>query len=166
MRRPVVLLAALCALLFACKSERSASGGKTEPSAHEHGAQTEQPAARPGLFLCTRIKDDACVDPRTTFRADSAEIHVMLVMAEIPRGDGKGTITWIAEDVGDKAPPNYRIAASAVELGKAGPRAPARVTVHGTLTRPTAGWPVGKYRVEIQIEDQHATAGRFVITER
>jgi uncharacterized RDD family membrane protein YckC len=64
---------------------------------------------------------------------------------------------WIAEDVGDVAPPNYQLAEksmSGVNEGKF------------YVTRPTSGWPVGKYRLEIYIGDNLAKQVPFTIKKR
>jgi hypothetical protein len=36
-------------------------------------------------------------------------------------------------------------------------------TVNGNLTKPTNGWPVGKYRVEIKYGDKLVTTAQFAI---
>ncbi len=64
---------------------------------------------------------------------------------------------WIAEDVGDAAPPNYQLAAkstSGVNEGKF------------YITSPSNGWPIGKYRLEIYIGDTLAKQIPFSIKQR
>ena len=54
---------------------------------------------------------------------------------------------WIAENVGDVAPPNYK-----VDEAKAIATSP---NAHGmfTLSRPDDGWAPGSYRVEFYLDD-------------
>lgn len=64
---------------------------------------------------------------------------------------------WIAEDVGEGAPPNYQIAEksmSGVNEGKF------------YMTSPANGWPIGKYRLEIYIGDNLAKQVPFTIKQR
>jgi uncharacterized RDD family membrane protein YckC len=64
---------------------------------------------------------------------------------------------WIAEDVGNAAPPNYQLAAksmSGVNEGKF------------YVTSPANGWPIGKYRLEIYIGDTLAKQVPFSIKRR
>ena len=69
-----------------------------------------------------------------------------------------GTVTsrWIAEDVGDVAPPNYLIDSATVSLG---PGADGSFT----LSRPHRGWPLGKYRMELSVNGELAAVEPFVI---
>lgn len=63
------------------------------------------------------------------------------------REGAKVRAVWIAEDVGDIAPANYKI-----DEAKAIATAP---DAHGmfTLSRPEDGWAPGKYRVEFYLDD-------------
>ena len=63
------------------------------------------------------------------------------------RQGAKVRAVWIAEDVGDIAPPNYKI-----DEAKTIAAAP---DAHGmfTLSRPEDGWTPGKYRVEFYLDD-------------
>lgn len=63
------------------------------------------------------------------------------------REGAKVRAVWIAEDVGDIAPPNYKI--DEAKTIAASPDA------HGmfTLSRPEDGWAPGKYRVEFYLDD-------------
>jgi uncharacterized RDD family membrane protein YckC len=62
---------------------------------------------------------------------------------------------WIAEDVGSAAPPNTKLAEKAFTGSNVG---------EFSLTAPTAGWPVGKYRLEIYIGDTLAKSLPYTIT--
>ena len=71
-------------------------------------------------------------------------------------GLGTFVVVWIAEDVGDVAPPNYLIDSATVSLG---PGADGSFT----LSRPHRGWPLGKYRMELSVNGELAAVEPFVI---
>lgn len=64
---------------------------------------------------------------------------------------------WIAEDVGQAAPPHYPVASVPHTTG--GPLNIAH------LSRPTAGWPHGLYRLELCHEGQVFHTVRFAIED-
>jgi hypothetical protein len=75
-----------------------------------------------------------------------------------PNVSGTVTSRWIAEDVGDVAPPNYLIDSASVTLD---PGAEGSFT----LSRPNRGWPLGKYRMELSVNGELATVEPFVIQQ-
>jgi uncharacterized RDD family membrane protein YckC len=64
---------------------------------------------------------------------------------------------WIAEDVGEGAPPNYQIAEKSITGLNEG---------KFFMTIPTNGWPIGKYRMEIYIGDNLAKQLPFTVKQR
>jgi len=68
---------------------------------------------------------------------------------------------WIAEDTRGAAPANYKILESTVIATTAAKEFNKSGTF--TATRPTKGWPIGRYRVEIYLEDQLAATVPFTI---
>ena len=66
-------------------------------------------------------------------------------------------VRWIAENVGDVAPPNSEIAR--LVLVTKGPLNLAR------FTRPTNGWPLGLYRLELRHEGKVFHTVRYVIED-
>jgi hypothetical protein len=64
---------------------------------------------------------------------------------------------WIAEDVGNIAPKNSKITEAFVMAEKSDDSG-----AFG-LARPTDGWPVGKYRLEIYVGDKLAERMKFTI---
>ena len=63
----------------------------------------------------------------------------------------------IAEDVGDVAPANTKVLEKTLALNGD--------TDDGdfNFSKPTNGWPVGKYRVEVYVNDELATTAKFAI---
>src|SRR6202171_3547764 len=95
-------------------------------------------------------------DPTTTFTADTPQIFAFFKTNGVQDGDKLRSV-WIAEDVGDAAPANTKI--DEKTLNAEGD------TDDGvfSLSKPTKGWPVGKYRLEIYVGDELAKTVKFTI---
>jgi hypothetical protein len=99
--------------------------------------------------LSKDIKEDTFepIDPTSTFPTDQAVINLVVTVANAP-SDTKVKTVWTAVDVGDAAPPNTKIDDAEVTLDSSG-------NAHFTLSVPNSGaWPVGKYKVEIYLNDK------------
>ncbi len=133
------------------------------------GEEAPPPAAKPapqeGLKLCTQVKDKTCQDPTDAFKREVTEIHVVYVSKKVPESAKKATVVWIAADTGGAAPPNFKIAIKEFNLANAGLKDATHVTITGSLTRPNKGWPLGKYRVEVNLEGKLVAQGAFTISE-
>lgn len=92
----------------------------------------------------------------TEFAPDVAKIYARWQGSELQTG-AKIKAVWIAEDVGAVAPPNYKVDEATLTV----PEPDAAGTF--TLGRPTSGWPVGKYRVEIYLGDELTETVKFTI---
>jgi len=64
---------------------------------------------------------------------------------------------WIAENVGDVAPPNYLVGKKKLTT-----KAPLNVF---SLTRPTNGWPLGLYRLEIRDGEHLIHVEKYIIED-
>ena len=99
------------------------------------------------------------VDPKMTDTI-SADTEELVFKYEV-KGDSSGQSvsgSWIAEDVGEAAPPETLIDAPAeVKLGS------LENQVTFKLSRPTAGWPLGKYRLEVKAGDKMVDTQKFSI---
>jgi hypothetical protein len=75
------------------------------------------------------------------------------------REQAKIRVVWVAEDIGDVAPPNYTI-------DEATTTANSR-EAHGTFTlsRPEGGWAPGNYRVEFYVDAELAETVKLKITK-
>jgi uncharacterized RDD family membrane protein YckC len=101
-------------------------------------------------------EDYKIIGPSAEFYTDTPQI---VCVWEIAGTDPSAPLksVWIAEDVGDVAPPNYQLAEksmSGVNEGKF------------YVTQPTNGWPAGKYRLEIYIGGNLAKQIPFTIKQR
>jgi len=103
-------------------------------------------------FMTTGPEDEAV----TSFTADTPKLYAMFKTKGAKDGD-KARGVLIAEDVGDVAPPNTTVLETKLDM--------EGDTDDGdfNFSKPTNGWPVGKYRVEIYINDELATKLKFTI---
>src|SRR5512147_504893 len=87
------------------------------------------------------------IDPTSTFPTDQAVIHLVVTVANAP-SDTKVKSVWTAVDVGSAAPANTKIDEAELTLDASG-------KTHFTLSLPSSGtWPVGKYKVEVYLNDK------------
>jgi hypothetical protein len=92
----------------------------------------------------------------TTFTPNTAKIYVIFKTKGISNGD-KIRCVLIADDVGDVAPANTKVLEKTLSL--------EGDTEDGdfNLSKPTNGWPAGKYHVEIYVNDELATKVKFAV---
>src|ERR1700736_4884908 len=98
-------------------------------------------------------------DPATTFASNAPKLYAIFKTKGVTAGDEiRGVL--IAEDVGDVAPANTKVLEKALTLEED--------TDDGdfNFSKPTEGWPAGKYRMEIYVNDELATKLKFTITAR
>lgn len=100
-------------------------------------------------------EDEDSKAPKTSFVKDTPMIHVSAGLANMPNGSKiKGV--WIGEKT-DKAPPETKIDEATVEV------APTVNVAHFSLSKPTAGWPLGDYRVELYFNDTLLDTVKFKV---
>lgn len=95
------------------------------------------------------------VNPTTVFRPDTPKVFCVW-RVEGARAGTPIRAVWIAEDSGGAAPPNYKVDESRHTL-------PGTASGAFTLSKPTAGWPVGRYRLEIWLGEKLAKTLRFTV---
>jgi hypothetical protein len=102
------------------------------------------------------VTSTAAGEPETTFTPDTPKLFAMFRTRGIKDGD-KVRGVLIAEDVGDVAPANTKVLEKTLALDED--------TDDGdfNFSKPTEGWPVGKYRVELYVDDELATTTEFTI---
>jgi hypothetical protein len=96
--------------------------------------------------------------PATVFAADTPEIRATFKTKGAKKGD-KLRGEWIADDVGEAAPPNTKIVEKTLTLEgdtDAG---------YFTFLKPTNGWPPGTYHLDIYANDALATRVGFTIED-
>ncbi len=103
-----------------------------------------------------KLSDSSDGDAADSFTPDTAKIYLNAALVDVPSG-AKLSSTWIAEDTNGVAPANYKIDSVDFTVGSI-----ANVATF-SLSKPNAGWPVGKYRVDLFINGVAAGAVRFKI---
>jgi hypothetical protein len=114
----------------------------------------------PQAVLAKDVKGDTFepVEPTTTFPTDQAVIHLVVTVANAP-ADTKVKTVWTAVDVGDAAPANTKIDEAELTMNDSG-------NAHFTLSQPSSGvWPVGKYKVEIYLNDKLDRTLEYTVAE-
>ncbi len=114
----------------------------------------------PQAVLAKDVKGDTFepVEPTSTFSTDQAVIHLVVTVANAP-SDTKVKSVWTVVDVGDAAPANTKIDEAEVTMD--GSR-----NVHFTLSTPSSGaWPMGKYKVDVYLDDKLDRTLEYTIVE-
>jgi hypothetical protein len=105
--------------------------------------------------LDAAVAKDKDTRPTDTFPADLPKIYAFWISHGLENGD-KIHGVWIADDVGDAAPKGTKI--DEATMVYAGDNENAF-----SLNKPTNGWPLGSYHVDIYINDALAKAVPFTI---
>ena len=109
----------------------------------------DRPEVKPGAApkkLSVSLANEQFGKAATTFSSDTPQIYVRWQGQRLRKG-AKVRAVWIAENIGDDAPPDYKAdEASAIAESP---------TAHGvfTLSRPDDGWALGDYRAEFYVDD-------------
>lgn len=93
----------------------------------------------------------------TSFTSDAPKLFALVKTTGTEKG-AQLRGAWIAEDVGAAAPANTKIDEATVT----GPSGDFSATF--SLSKPNAGWPVGKYRVEVYAGEKIVATLKFSIT--
>ncbi len=109
-------------------------------------------------LLRAAITVDEQTKPATSFSADVPKLWAVFINDGMTAGDNlRGA--WIAEDVVG-TPKNTKIIESTVTIPAVDKQAAF------TLSKPTNGWPVGKYRVEMYLGEKLAETVNFTIVAK
>ncbi|UCI17910.1 hypothetical protein FJ970_22795 [Mesorhizobium sp. B2-1-8] len=92
---------------------------------------------------------------QSNFPADTPVIYVSADLVDIAP-TSKITFSWVSVDSHGAAPENYTIDKVDLDVG-------ANNEADSQLTKPTAGWPAGTYRVDLAIDGTVADSVPFSI---
>lgn len=115
------------------------------------------PARLVSLSTCESISDSGMIPEKITdqFTTDAPSIHAVIVLDKVKAGMTIKGI-WVSVDAIEV--PNYQIDSTIVKVKDKETRA------HFALSRPTNGWPQGKYRLDIYFDDIFVTSAPFSIS--
>ena len=109
--------------------------------------------------------DENPIEPTNQFPKETPEIFATWKSTQAKEGQTAKAV-WIAEDVGQAAPRNTKIIEKSMQLNRQAEAEGKNViwwNGHFSLSKPTNGWPVGKYRVEIYFDEKLVKTLPFVI---
>jgi len=114
---------------------------------------------------------DLPIKVKDTFSQNTPVIYVIWTSDKLQAGQ-KVKIVWIADDTNNVAAANYKIDSMDLLLDKDGKGSLSSTLPdnswggHFMVTKPTNGWPLGKYHAELYVDGELATKVPFTITER
>lgn len=152
----LVLIAAFVAVAGGCNSKKAEPNGGAPAGGGAIGAE------QMGTFTCTNLERDVCLDPTDRFPATVPMVYMTYKTKDLPANGGVYVIKWIAVDVGAAAPANT-VVSTLNETVKDVQPGLKNYVVNSQLSKPTNGWPVGSYRVEVSYGDKLVTTARFAI---
>lgn len=114
-----------------------------------------QAQADPGYKSVTLSANSDASEPASVFRPDTAKIFLRAEISEVPPGS-KLACAWVAAEVAD-VPAGEQIARVDLVAEK------GLTTLNCNLTKPTAGFPVGAYRVDLLVDDKKTNEARFSV---
>lgn len=114
------------------------------------------PAGAANPVVESAIAKDSDTPPATTFASDVPKLYAFFKSTGTQKGDTFRAV-WIAEDVGAAAPKETKIDEGTLAADK------DNFAAAFSLSKPTNGWPVGKYRTEIHVGDKLASTSKFSI---
>ncbi len=100
------------------------------------------------ILLTNEVAADNTGKSVDTFNKDTANIFVVVKSTEFKAGQ-KLKAVWIAEDTAGAAPNNFKVGESEVVLKSTDAAPGGNWTSKFALSKPTKGWPAGKYHVEL-----------------
>jgi len=114
------------------------------------------PAYAGDVKVRVAIAVDGNTRPTTEFASSVPKLYAYFLTEGTEKGE-KIRGVWIAEDTGGVAPANYKIDESTLTGDK------ENFGGGFALSRPDSGWPVGKYRVEVYVDDDLQATTKFQI---
>ncbi|CAN5552460.1 hypothetical protein BH18VER1_BH18VER1_16470 [soil metagenome] len=132
---------------------RPAAAGTTAPPA---SPQPSTPPAPPEIQLEVATEREG--EPVTQLLSEAPNVFVRWAGKNLPL-NAIVRVAWVAEDVGDVAPPNFIV--DDTETTVTQPEYGARFT----LSRPKDGWAEGRYRVDLYIDELVIKSVGVVITD-
>ena len=146
--RKFLLVVAVCALVVGC------SGANNDQ--HQNGTESKasQSSVNVDCVLTDKLKEDGMPDGNVdTFTKDTDMVYFVCSSKDLQEGQSLKA-SWVAVKVdvpGSK--PNYVINSNSVTVGQKPANMPYYLAKF-SLSKPTKGWPVGDYRVDLFLDNQ------------
>ena len=108
------------------------------------------------VSVTVRMSDELAGEEMSTFTPGTEKIYALFKTIGAKNGD-KIRAALIAEDVGDAAPANTKVLETNIDMDGD--------TDDGdfNFSKPTNGWPIGKYRVDVYLNDQLLATAKFTV---
>lgn len=117
-----------------------------------------------GSEVCTEKAGDNCANAATAFGADTPMLYFVHQTKDLPRLGQTYTIQWIAVDVGAAAPAGTVVAAVPATVSDAAMLAMStHYTVSSEISKPNTGWPLGSYKVAVDLDGAPVAEAPFTI---
>jgi hypothetical protein len=114
--------------------------------------------------------DNNAGEPKDVMSPDTPAIYVFWKSDQLKDGQKLKSV-WIADDTNNVAPANYKIDEATFELNKDF-KDKMLSSLPGSywggkfdVTKPTSGWPVGKYHVDIYVDDALVKTINFTVAK-
>ncbi|HEX2824703.1 MAG TPA: hypothetical protein VHP37_00040 [Burkholderiales bacterium] len=111
--------------------------------------------AAEGKLADVVLSDSENGSAKAVYATTAPKIYLRAKLVDIPKGS-KVKAVWIAEKT-KVAPPNYEIDAKELGVGAVANR------VDFSMSKPSAGWPEGDYRVDVQINGKTVQSVKFKV---
>lgn len=101
-------------------------------------------------------------DDKDVFSKDTPQLFYVCGSSDVHKGQVfKGE--WIAADTNGAAPANYKIDEASIDVEKT-PGEDEVYTAKFSLSKPTKGWPVGSYHVDVYLDGTLVQSAKFTIS--
>jgi len=145
MRKQSLQVVVCCLVLLLCAACTSCNSSKA----------SGPPGITSAVLGAGATESDASANPTSQFATDTAKIYCLW------KADGIQSATpvrgvWIAEEVAGGTPPNFKIDEATITLPMSG-------SGNFSLSKPNAGFPSGKYRLEIYLGTSLAKTVAFTV---
>ena len=108
--------------------------------------------------LSVSFANDQFGKPTTTFSSNTPQIYVRWQGRRLRKGE-KVKAVWIAENIGEDFPQDYKVDEASATVESQNPRGAF------TLARPEDGWAIGDYRVEFYVDNVLVDAVKLKIVQ-
>lgn len=108
------------------------------------------------VSVTVKMSDELAGDEMSTFTPSTEKIYALFKTIGAKHGD-KIRAALIAEDVGAAAPANTKVLETNIDM--------EGDTDDGdfNFSKPTKGWPIGKYRVDVYLNDELSATAKFTV---